>query len=70
VPPEVIRSSEARQALKLTATTPRAIQTMAQMEKEAIRRALQQTEGRRNEAAQLLGISVRTLQRKIKEYDL
>jgi two-component system nitrogen regulation response regulator GlnG len=44
--------------------------TMDQIEKEAIRRALQQTDGRRTDTAQLLGMSVRTLQRKIKEYDL
>ncbi len=44
--------------------------TMEDIEKEAIRRALTQTDGRRTEAAQLLGLSVRTLQRKIKEYDL
>ncbi|MHB0957850.1 MAG: sigma 54-interacting transcriptional regulator [Pirellulaceae bacterium] len=44
--------------------------TMEEIEKEAIRRALAQTNGRRTEAGQLLGLSVRTLQRKIKEYDL
>ena len=44
--------------------------TMEQIEREAVRRALTQTEGRRTDAAQMLGISVRTLQRKIKEYDL
>ena len=44
--------------------------TMEDIEKEAIRRALAQTNGRRTEASQLLGLSVRTLQRKIKEYDL
>ncbi len=44
--------------------------TMDEIEKEAIRRALLQTQGRRTEAAQLLGLSVRTLQRKIKEYEL
>jgi DNA-binding NtrC family response regulator len=44
--------------------------TMEDIEKEAIRRALTQTNGRRTEVAQLLGLSVRTLQRKIKEYDL
>ncbi len=43
--------------------------TMEDIEKEAIRRALTQTNGRRTEASQLLGLSVRTL-RKIKEYDL
>jgi DNA-binding NtrC family response regulator len=44
--------------------------TMEQIEKEAVHRALKQTGGRRTEAAQLLGLSVRTLQRKIKDYDL
>jgi len=44
--------------------------TMEEIEKEAIRRALTRTKGRRTEAAQLLGLSVRTLQRKIKEFDL
>lgn len=44
--------------------------TMERIEKEAIRRALVQTGGRRTEAAQILGLSVRTLQRKIKEYEL
>lgn len=44
--------------------------TMAEIEKEAIRRALEQTGGRRTEAAKLLDLSVRTLQRKIKEYNL
>ena len=43
--------------------------TMEEIEREAIQRALQQTKGHRTEAAQLLGLSVRTLQRKIKEYD-
>jgi DNA-binding NtrC family response regulator len=44
--------------------------TMAEIEKEAIRRTLEETGGRRGETAEILGISVRTLQRKIKEYDL
>jgi DNA-binding NtrC family response regulator len=44
--------------------------TMAEIEKEAIRRALEQTSGRRTEAAKILDLSVRTLQRKIKEYKL
>ena len=41
--------------------------SMEEIEKEAIRRALEQTKGNRTEASKLLGISVRTLQRKIKE---
>jgi transcriptional regulator with PAS, ATPase and Fis domain len=44
--------------------------TMAAIEKEAIRRTLEETGGRRGETAEILGISVRTLHRKIKEYDL
>jgi transcriptional regulator with PAS, ATPase and Fis domain len=44
--------------------------TMAEIEKEAIRRALEQTGGRRTEAAKILNLSVRTLQRKIKQYQL
>jgi DNA-binding NtrC family response regulator len=43
--------------------------TMEEIEKEAILRALKQTQGHRTEAAQLLGLSVRTLQRKIREYE-
>jgi two-component system, NtrC family, response regulator AtoC len=43
---------------------------MADVEKEAIRVTLEQTQGRRSEAAKILGITVSMLQRKIKEYDL
>ena len=43
---------------------------LADLEKEAIRVTLEQTQGRRSEAAKILGLSVRMLQRKIKEYDL
>ncbi len=41
---------------------------MAEIEKEAILRTLQYTGGHRAKAAQLLGIGLRTLQRKLKEY--
>jgi two-component system response regulator AtoC len=44
--------------------------TMEEIEKEAIRRTLQQTEGHRTNAAEILGISVRNLQRKIKKFEL
>ncbi len=44
--------------------------TMDELEREAIRRTLEFTKGKRTEAARLLGISLRTLQRKIKEYNL
>jgi DNA-binding NtrC family response regulator len=44
--------------------------TLAELEREAIRRALEETGGHRAKTAELLGISVRTLQRKIQEYNL
>lgn len=44
--------------------------TMAEIEKEAIRRTLEQAGGHRVKAASILGLSVRTLHRKIKEYAL
>jgi DNA-binding NtrC family response regulator len=44
--------------------------TLAQMERELIRRTLEHTGGNRTHSAQLLGIGVRTLQRKITEYGL
>ncbi len=43
---------------------------MAEIEKKAIRRTLEQTGGHRANTAALLGLSVRTLHRKIKEYQL
>lgn len=44
--------------------------TMAQIEREAIRRTLEQTDGHRVKTANILGLSVRTLHRKIKSYRL
>ena len=44
--------------------------TMEEIEKEAIRRTLQQFDGHRAQSAESLAISVRTLHRKIKEYGL
>lgn len=44
--------------------------TLADTEKETIRRALDRNDGRRKETAQELNISERTLYRKIKEYGL
>jgi DNA-binding NtrC family response regulator len=40
------------------------------MEREAIVAALDEVEGNRRKAAELLGIGERTLYRKIKKYDL
>jgi DNA-binding NtrC family response regulator len=42
--------------------------TIAEIEKEAILRTLEFTDGHRARAASLLGIGLRTLQRKLKEY--
>jgi DNA-binding NtrC family response regulator len=42
--------------------------TMEEIEREAILETLRRTGGRRAEAAQLLGIGLRTLQRKLKDY--
>jgi DNA-binding NtrC family response regulator len=44
--------------------------TMENMEKEMIRKALKKHKNRRREAADELGISERTLYRKIKQYDM
>ncbi len=76
--PSMFRSTAALRLLDIeTSTDPNGAldaliqpgMTMEEIEKEAIHRALKQTSGRRTEAAQLLGLSVRTLQRKIKEFD-
>lgn len=42
--------------------------TIAELEKQAIKTALQQTGGNRTKAAELLGISIRTLRNKLQEY--
>jgi len=46
------------------------VQTLSNLERTAVREALRTTEGNRKRAAELLGISERTLYRKIKEYGL
>jgi two-component system NtrC family response regulator len=47
---------------------PRAAKTMDEIERDAILAALDRTGGRRVEAARLLDIGLRTLQRKLKDY--
>ncbi|RME06506.1 MAG: hypothetical protein D6816_07680 [Bacteroidetes bacterium] len=44
--------------------------SLVEMEKDLIMKALKKHNGKRRDAAQELGISERTLYRKIKEYDL
>jgi DNA-binding NtrC family response regulator len=46
------------------------IKTLSSLERAAIREALRATDGNRRKAADLLGISERTLYRKIREYEL
>ena len=52
----------------LSASAPRATKTMDEIERDAILAALDRTGGRRVEAARLLDIGLRTLQRKLKDY--
>ena len=52
----------------LSAGGPRATKTMDEIERDAILAALDRTGGRRVEAARLLDIGLRTLQRKLKDY--
>ena len=44
------------------------VQALDEMERQAIFRALQETGGNKTQAARVLGIGVRTLHRKLKEY--
>lgn len=44
--------------------------TMEDIEREAIRKALEETNGNRTKAAEILGIGLRTLHRKIQKYGL
>ena len=44
--------------------------TMDEIERRAILNALEKTGGNRTQAAEMLGIGLRTLQRKLKEYRL
>jgi DNA-binding NtrC family response regulator len=62
--PGLVRGAEAKPTIVKPGMT------MREIEKEAIRQALEETDGHRANAAELLDISVRTLQRKIKEYGL
>jgi DNA-binding NtrC family response regulator len=64
--PSHIRQAESRREMPILD----AGMTLVDLEREAIRRALEQTGGHRAETAKRLGLSVRTLQRKINEYEL
>lgn len=65
--PETIRAAQATSPA-IPRVTPGI--TLEELEKEAIRQTLSQNDGNRTWTATQLGISLRTLQRKIKEYGL
>jgi len=68
LPDEVLRPSASAAPGRLDAPPVAAVRPMAEIERDAIFAALRQTHGRRGEAARLLDIGLRTLQRKLKEY--
>ena len=47
---------------------PQRVRTLADLERMAVMRALEERKGNRTRTAQSLGISVRTLQRKLKKW--
>jgi two-component system response regulator AtoC len=65
--PEAIRGARPRRSMSSVVQPG---MTMSQIEKEAIAQALDAAEGNRRRVSRMLGISVRTLQRKIKQYGL
>lgn len=72
---EIIEIADLPQEIKETHSLPRsggiaAGMTLAEMERELILRTLEQTGGNRTHSASLLGIGVRTLQRKLHTYGL
>jgi len=52
------------------ASSAKPVDTLADLERAAVTRALEAHQGNRTQAAKALGISVRTLQRKLKHWDL
>lgn len=62
LPPHIRGGSQSRASLSVGGTT------LSDLEKAAIEQALRQNEGNRTKAAEQLGISRRTLHRKISEY--
>ncbi len=65
--PEVIRGAR---PVRPTPSVVKPGMTMSEIEKEAILQALDLANGSRSEASKMLGISVRTLQRKLNTYGL
>ena len=65
LPPSVLRDRAAPPRSTVAPGT-----TIAELERELIRATLEHAGGNRTHSAQLLGIGVRTLQRKIRLFDL
>jgi two-component system, NtrC family, response regulator AtoC len=61
LPPEIVTFREPTSSLQVPVGA-----TLEDIEKEMIRRTLVSTEGNRTKAAKMLGVSLRTLQRKLK----
>jgi DNA-binding NtrC family response regulator len=65
--PEPYRKGASQEAEAAASPAERA-RSMEEIEKEAILRTLKETDGNRTRAAEILGIGLRTLQRKLKDY--
>ncbi|MBT4096106.1 MAG: hypothetical protein HOE86_00580, partial [Gemmatimonadetes bacterium] len=63
-------SVDSQQVIPAAPVEPSGLPSLKEMEREAIERALVQVGQNRRKAAQLLGIGVRTLYRKLDEYGL
>ncbi len=68
LPDELLRPAPSAAPGRADAAPVAVVRPMAEIERDAIFAALRQTHGRRGEAARLLDIGLRTLQRKLKEY--
>jgi len=70
-PPEVAEAPPGAESPAHTSnslTNEQGVKSLAEIEKQAIHAALQQTAGNRTQAAAVLGISIRTLRNKLQEY--
>jgi len=69
--PTALRDGPSQPIVSGTAGQPEPLRrAVERAEKKAIRAALEATEGRRSEAADLLGVSRKTLWEKIKAYEI
>ena len=69
LPPMIAKTADNKETVSAFGQSD-SVQSMSDVEKEAIRRALEQTNGNKTKAAQLLGISRRAVIYKIKRYEL